>query len=123
MESARFLIVVVGLTADAAVKGIREHDGSIVLVGSEQQPPYARPPLTKGLWSGADETTIWRGTEAAGAQLRLGRRIVSLDLDARRGDRRIIPETEGVVYYRTLGDYRTVRARVRDGARAVVIGG
>ena len=86
MESARFLIVGGGMTGDAAVKGIREHDadGSIVLVGAERQPPYARPPLTKGLWSGADEKSIWRGTEDAGVQLRLGRRIVSLDLDARR---------------------------------------
>ena len=59
MESARFLIVGGGMTGDAAVKGIREHDadGSIILVGTERHPPYARPPLTKGLWSGDDEAT------------------------------------------------------------------
>jgi 3-phenylpropionate/trans-cinnamate dioxygenase ferredoxin reductase component len=144
MKSTRYLIVGGGMTGDAAVKGIRERDadGSIVLVGAEQHPPYARPPLTKGLWSGADEAKIWRGTEAAGADLRLGRRIVSLDLDRRRatddtgdeyvweklllatgGRPRTIPGTEGVVYYRTLDDYRAVRARAHEGARAVVIGG
>jgi NADPH-dependent 2,4-dienoyl-CoA reductase/sulfur reductase-like enzyme len=144
MESTRYLIVGGGMTADAAVKGIRERDaeGSIVLVSAERHPPYARPPLTKGLWSGADEAKIWRGTEAAGADLRLGRRIVSLDLDVRRatddagdeytweklllatgGRPRTIPGTDGVVYYRTLDDYRAVRARVHAGARAVVIGG
>lgn len=144
MESTRYLIVGGGMTADAAVKGIRERDadGSIVLVSAERHPPYARPPLTKGLWSGADEAKIWRGTEAAGADLRLGRRIVSLDLDVRRatddagdeytweklllatgGRPRTIPGTDGVVYYRTLDDYRAVRARAHAGARAVVIGG
>jgi 3-phenylpropionate/trans-cinnamate dioxygenase ferredoxin reductase component len=144
MESARYLIVGGGMTGDAAVKGIREHDadGSIVLVGAETHPPYARPPLTKGLWSGSDEAKIWRHTEEAGADLRLGRRIVSLDLDGRRatddvgeeyawerlllatgGRPRTIPGTDGVVYYRSLDDYRTVRARARSGARAVVIGG
>ena len=144
MESTRYLIVGGGMTGDAAVKGIREHDvdGSIVLVGAEQHPPYARPPLTKGLWAGTDEAKIWRGTEETGAVLRLGRRIVSLDLDGHRatddrgdeyrweklllatgGRPRTIPGTDGVVYYRTLDDYRAVRARVHDGARVVVIGG
>jgi 3-phenylpropionate/trans-cinnamate dioxygenase ferredoxin reductase component len=64
MESTRYLIVGGGMTGDAAVKGIRERDadGSIVLVSAEAHAPYARPPLTKGLWSGADEAKIWRGT-------------------------------------------------------------
>jgi 3-phenylpropionate/trans-cinnamate dioxygenase ferredoxin reductase subunit len=144
MSSTRYLIVGGGMTGDAAVKAIRERDtdGSVVLVGAEAQPPYARPPLTKGLWAGKDEATIWRGTEDAGADLRLGRRIVSLDLDARLavddagetypwdklllatgGRARTIPATDGVVYFRTLDDYRAVRARVGEGASAVVIGG
>lgn len=144
MHSTRYLIVGGGMTGDAAVKGIRERDGdgSIVLVSAERHPPYARPPLTKGLWSGGDEAKIWRGTEDQGAELRLGRRIVSLDLDGRRatddsgeeyaweklliatgGRPRTIPGTDGVVYYRTLDDYRTVRGRVTEGSSAVVIGG
>lgn len=144
MSSTRYLIVGGGMTGDAAVKGIRERDpdGSIVLVGAELHPPYARPPLTKGLWAGKDETKIWRGTEEAGADLRLGRRIVSLELDTRRaaddageeyvweklllatgGRPRTIPGTDGVVYYRTLDDYRAVRSRVREGSTAVVVGG
>jgi 3-phenylpropionate/trans-cinnamate dioxygenase ferredoxin reductase component len=144
MESMRYLIVGGGMTGDAAAKGIREQDveGSIVLVGAEQHPPYARPPLTKGLWAGADEAKIWRGTEEAGVVLRLGRRIVSLDLEGHRatddrgeeygweklllatgGRPRTIPGAEGVVYFRTLDDYRAVRARMHEGASAIVIGG
>ena len=144
MSSTRYLIVGGGMTGDAAVKGIREHDvdGSIVLVGAEQHPPYARPPLTKGLWSGSDEAKIWRGTQEAGAELRLGHRIVSVDLESRSatddageeytweklllatgGRPRTIPKSDGVVYFRTLDDYRAVRARAAQDARAVVIGG
>jgi 3-phenylpropionate/trans-cinnamate dioxygenase ferredoxin reductase component len=144
MESMRYLIVGGGMTGDAAAKGIREQDveGSIVLVGAEQHPPYARPPLTKGLWAGADEAKIWRGTAEAGVVLRLGRRIVSLDLEGHRatddrgeeygweklllatgGRPRTIPGAEGVVYFRTLDDYRAVRARMHEGASAIVIGG
>ena len=144
MEETRYLIVGGGMTGDAAVKGIRERDadGAIVLVGAELYPPYAAPPLTKGLWSGAEESKIWRGTAAVGADLRLGRRIVSLNLAGRRatddkgceyaweklllatgGRPRTIPGADGVVYYRTLDDYRAVRARVHEGAHAVVIGG
>ena len=77
----RYLIVGGGMTGDAAAKGIREHDadGSITLVGSERHPPYARPPLSKKLWTGGEEETIWRGTErdrrrpAARTDDRLGR--------------------------------------------------
>src|SRR5215471_21243287 len=82
------------MTADAAVKGIRsvDPDGEIVLVGEEGHAPYARPSLSKGLWrEGADEQSVFRGTEEHGVDLVLGRRIVSLDLDGRnatddRGD-------------------------------------
>jgi 3-phenylpropionate/trans-cinnamate dioxygenase ferredoxin reductase component len=141
----RYLIVGGGMTADAACRGIRDHDpdGSIGLVGGETHPPYARPPLSKALWQGKDETTVWRGTPELGVVLALGRRITELDLDGRTavddaGERytyeRLLLATGGtprrlpsggdeVVYYRTLDDYRRVRALATDGARFVVIGG
>jgi 3-phenylpropionate/trans-cinnamate dioxygenase ferredoxin reductase component len=139
-----YLIVGGGMTADAAVKGIREHDvdGSIVLVGAEPHPPYKRPPLTKGLWSGGDEAKIWKNTADAGAELILGRRIVALDLEARRatddqGDvydyeklllatggtpRRLGGSDDQVIYYRTLDDFRKLKQITEGGASVVVIG-
>ena len=145
MESSRYLIVGGGLTADAACKGIRglDPDGSIVLVGEELHPPYARPPLSKALWKGDEESTIWRGTDELGVELRLGRRIVALDLERReaRDDlgvsyayeklllatggrtRRLPFGGEEVIYFRTLDDYRRLRALADGGARFVVIGG
>ena len=145
METVRYLVVGGGMTGDAACKGIRDHDadGSIVLVGAETHPPYKRPLLTKGLWKGGDEAKLWRGTEKLGVDLRLGRRIVALDLDERRATddtgeeygyekvllatgghpRRLGGDDDEVVYYRTLDDYRTVRALADRGGSFVVIGG
>jgi len=142
----RYLVVGGGMTGDAACKGIREHDaeGPITLVGTETHPPYKRPPLTKGLWSGGDEEKIWRGTDQLDVDLRLGRTIVSFDADARTatddaggtyryerlllatgGRSRHLPGggADGVVYYRTLDDYRHVRGLAQEGARFVVVGG
>src|SRR6266542_5910487 len=45
MPNYKYLIVGGGMTADAAVAGIREadRDGSIGLIGAEPDPPYNRP--------------------------------------------------------------------------------
>lgn len=145
MPEYRYLVVGGGMTGDAACRGIRDHDadGTIGLVGSESHPPYARPPLTKALWAGKEESSIWRNTDELEVDLHLGRRIVSLDLDARtatddKGDtygyervllatggtpRRLPSGPDGVVYYRTLDHYRQLRGRVRDGLRVAVVGG
>jgi 3-phenylpropionate/trans-cinnamate dioxygenase ferredoxin reductase component len=145
MKTSRYLIAGGGMTGDAATQGIRDHDadGSITLVGSELHPPYKRPPLTKGLWSGGDEAKIWRGTADRGVDLVLGRSIVSLDLDAKRatddagdeyaweklllatgGTPRELGNADGdVIYFRTLDDYRKLRALADGGAHVVVVGG
>ena len=145
MSTSRYLLVGGGMTADAAAEGIRTHDadGTITLVGAEPHPPYKRPPLTKGLWAGGDEAKIWRGTADRGVELVLGRRIVDLDLEARRAvddqggeytyeklllatggrPRKLADADDDVVYFRTLDDYRTLRARAGDGTSFVVVGG
>src|SRR5204862_8011891 len=86
---------------------------------------------------------IWLGTGDLGVELRLGRRIMSLDLDGRRaidddgeeygyeklllaigGSPRELGSSDGgVVYYRTLDDYRKVRELPDGAASFVVIGG
>jgi 3-phenylpropionate/trans-cinnamate dioxygenase ferredoxin reductase component len=141
----RYLIVGGGMTADAACKGIRDHDpnGSIGLFGEDPNEPYARPPLTKALWKGKPEDSIWRGTTDLGVDLHLGRTIVTLDLDghsatddegtthsyerlllATGGTPRRVPAwDDGVIYYRTLDHYRKLRPLAHDGTRAAVIGG
>jgi NADPH-dependent 2,4-dienoyl-CoA reductase/sulfur reductase-like enzyme len=142
----RYLVVGGGLTGDAACRGILEVDadpGAIMLVAGEVHPPYARPPLSKALWKGTAESTIWRLTANLGIHERLGRRIVRLDLDAHtaiddRGDtyvyekvllatggrpRRLPFPARDVTYFRTLDDYHRLRRLADAGARFAVIGG
>jgi 3-phenylpropionate/trans-cinnamate dioxygenase ferredoxin reductase component len=146
MIETRCLVVGGGLTGDAACRGILEVDpdpGAVLLVSAEYHPPYARPPLSKALWKGTAESTIWRLTANSGIHERLGRRIVELDLDAHtatddRGDaygyeklllatggrpRRLPFGTDEVIYFRTLDDYHRLRRLADAGARVVVIGG
>ena len=139
-----YLIVGGGMTADAAAHGIRKHDakGSIGIVGSDRHAPYNRPPLTKGLWKGEPPESIERNTEETDAELILGRRIASLDPAAQRATddrktdyqyrtlllatggrpRRLPNAPDGVVYFRTLNDYRTVRGLADRGSSFAVIG-
>jgi 3-phenylpropionate/trans-cinnamate dioxygenase ferredoxin reductase subunit len=146
VRRTRYLIVGGGLTGDAACRGILEIDpdpGAIMLVSAEFHPPYARPPLSKALWKGTAESTIWRLTANLGIHERLGRRIVRLDLDAHtatddRGDiyvyekvvlatggrpRRLPFVAEDATYFRTLDDYHRLRRLADAGARFAVIGG
>jgi NADPH-dependent 2,4-dienoyl-CoA reductase/sulfur reductase-like enzyme len=141
----RYLIVGGGMTADSACRGIRDHDadGSIGLFAEESHAPYARPPLTKALWKGKPEDSIWRGTPELGVDVQEGRAIASLDLDGRTvtdeaggthsyeklllatggTPRRVAEWSDGVLYFRTLDDYRRLRSLAGEGVRVAVVGG
>jgi 3-phenylpropionate/trans-cinnamate dioxygenase ferredoxin reductase component len=145
MHTTRYLIAGGGMTADAACKGIRDFDadGAVTVVAEEPHAPYARPPLSKALWKGDEESTIWRGTADLGVELRLGRTIVALDVEAGRATddrgetyayeqlllatggrpRRLPFGGDEVIYFRTLDDYRRLRALADEEARFLVIGG
>ena len=75
MPHHKYLIIGGGMTAAAAVQGIRELDpnGSIGILSSESDPPYDRPPLTKALWKGKPLESIWRDTESHRVALMLGK--------------------------------------------------
>jgi NADPH-dependent 2,4-dienoyl-CoA reductase/sulfur reductase-like enzyme len=145
MPAFKYLIIGGGMTADAAVQGIREVDsnGSIGLISMESDPPYDRPPLTKGLWKDKPLESIWRGAAKQTAQLHLGRTVKSLDVKQKRatddqgtvytyeklllatgGEPRVLPFGEDkIIYYRTVGDYRKLRALTEKDKRFIVIGG
>jgi 3-phenylpropionate/trans-cinnamate dioxygenase ferredoxin reductase component len=145
MPHYRYLIIGAGMAADAAVKGIRELDGSgtIGIVGEELHAPYARPPLSKKLWQGKPFESIWRGTEGPGVTLWSGRRALVLDPDQRmvhddQGEtytyERLLIATGGkprrlpfggddVIYFRTVDDYLRLRALTDRGRKFVVVGG
>ncbi len=145
MAHYSYLIVGGGMTADAAVRGIRDVDanGPIAIVGAEPDPPYDRPPLTKGLWKGDPAGNIWCGTESLGVALLLGRTVTAVDpwnkraVDDRKtvhsfdklllatgGAPRRLPGGDGrVVHFRTIDDYRRVRGMAERGRRFAVVGG
>ena len=145
MSDYTYLIVGGGMTADAAAQALHEADpkGSIGLIGAEPHAPYDRPPLSKALWKGEPEEKIWRKTAATGATLHLGRRVTAIDpaghsatddrgtvyrfkklLLATGGlPRRLSPETDQIIYFRTLDDYRRLRALAGQGVRCAVVGG
>ena len=71
------------MTADAACRGsataTRGHDRARRRGARRALRP---PPLSKALWKGKEEESVWR-TGTADVELLLGRRVVSVDLDAR----------------------------------------
>lgn len=145
MANYKYLIIGGGMTADAAVHGIRQvdPDGAIGLIADEAHPPYNRPPLSKGLWKGRPLESIWRPYAVQEAIFTPGRRVVTLDrinrqvvddretvytyqklLLATGGTPRRLPfDSDLIVYYRTLDDYHRVRALAEQGQRFAVIGG
>ncbi|HEU5262977.1 MAG TPA: FAD-dependent oxidoreductase [Gemmatimonadales bacterium] len=145
MPDYKYFIIGGGMTADAAVKGIRAVDpaGSIGVINAEPHPPYNRPPLSKGLWKGEPEDSIWRKAARASAELHLGRRAVGIDTKRRtvtddRGalygfeklllatggwPRRLPLKTDQIIYFRTFDDYRRLRPLAERTLGFAVIGG
>lgn len=133
------------MAADAAVRGIRSVDpeGSIRLISAEPDPPYDRPPLSKGLWRGDAPERIWRGTADLGVELLLGRRVIRVETDDRtvtddrgtvHGWEKLLLATGGaprhfpgappqLVHFRTWRDYLALRQATARGKRVAVIGG
>ncbi len=133
------------MTAAAAVHGIREVDahGSIGMIGDEGEPPYNRPPLSKGLWKGESIDGIWSAMN--GDDLTLYSGCTAVTLDARQKQitdsqgttygfdklllatggtpRRLDAGNDRMIYFRTLDDYRRLRALAEDHRRFAVIGG
>jgi NADPH-dependent 2,4-dienoyl-CoA reductase/sulfur reductase-like enzyme len=144
MKHYKYLIIGASMTGDAAARGILELDsgGSIGMIGKEPDPPYARPPLSKGMWKGRPYEKVWRGTDKLNVELHLDREATELDPAAKRvrdsrGDEytydKLLLATGGspvrlpfgdgqVIYYRTLRDYDRLRALCERGQQFLVIG-
>ncbi|HVP07191.1 MAG TPA: FAD/NAD(P)-binding oxidoreductase [Candidatus Acidoferrum sp.] len=145
MSHYPYIIVGGGLTADAAVRGIRRFDANstIALFSSESVLPYNRPPLSKALWKGEPEDVLWRKTPTDNVDLKLKSTVVSLNstrkhvttdsgetygfdrlLLATGGTVRKLPyNAPGIVYFRDLNDYRLMRQITEKPRKIAVIGG
>ena len=145
MKDFKYLIVGGGMTADAAVGGIRERDrdGTIAVLSNEKHPPYNRPPLSKKLWAGKPLESIWSKHTPAEAELFLDIHVVGGDVAAKTisdnhgevyryeklllatgGTPRRLPNApDDVIYFRTLDDYQHLRQLADRKAEVIVIGG
>jgi 3-phenylpropionate/trans-cinnamate dioxygenase ferredoxin reductase component len=146
------VIVGGGLAGAKAAEALREegYDGPVVLLGSEDEHPYERPPLSKDYLRGESErekahvhpkgfyeqhdielriaTTVERidpagrsVTLAGGERLRYDRLLIATGSEPRRLR---VPGAElaGVHYLRELTDADVLADRLNDGGRVVVIG-
>jgi len=145
MNQHTYLIIGGGMTAAAALHGIRQVDkeGDIGVISSEKYRPYDRPPLSKQLWTGKKGLDdIWRRLPD-GVTFYTERIVVELDLDGKEarddaGDvyrfeklllatggapRRLPFGGDNIIYFRGLDSYRRLQALTEEGQRFAVIGG
>jgi 3-phenylpropionate/trans-cinnamate dioxygenase ferredoxin reductase component len=146
------VIVGASLAGAKAAETLREEgfDGRVVLVGTEHERPYERPPLSKDYLRGeVGREKVYVHEESFYAEhdieLRLGRTAVSLDTSSSelefddggrlRYDRLLLTtgaeprrlsipgaELDGVLYLRSVQDSDTLRERLDRGGAVVVVG-
>jgi 3-phenylpropionate/trans-cinnamate dioxygenase ferredoxin reductase component len=146
------VIVGASLAGAKAAETLREEgfDGRLVLVGSEHERPYERPPLSKDYLRGEvgrEKVYVHDQSFYAehGIELRLGRTAVSLETSSSelelddgellRWDRLLLTtgaeprrlsipgaELDGVLYLRSVQDSDTLRQRLDRGGAVVVVG-
>ncbi len=152
LRSIDVLLIGGGIAAASAAEELREQSfaGSITLVTREQDPPYHRPPITKGYLQGADDrdstlihppawyaehdvelltrTPVMSVDFAAGTakvgreEVRFGQALFATGAMVRR--LRVDGATrENIHYLRALGNADTLREAVEQAERIVVVGG
>jgi 3-phenylpropionate/trans-cinnamate dioxygenase ferredoxin reductase subunit len=147
------LLIGGGLAAANCARWLREAggEGSVLLVGREFDPPYNRPPLSKGYLQGKEsrEDALFRPDEWWGEQdveLMLRTSVMKLDTTERVAtlstkdeiefDKALIAtganvrrvrvdgcDLEGIHYLRAFGNSDAIRADAQQAERVVLIGG
>jgi len=140
------LIVGAGTAGAAAARTLRDAGADVLLVGRELDPPYHRPPITKGLLAGTEsrESAFFEGLD--GVELLTRTSVMALDTAARTATLQSKEEIEygsallatgamvrrlnldgsqldGIHYLRALGNADAIRADAEEAERVVLIGG
>ena len=147
-----YVIIGASLAGAKAAETLREEGfgGGVILIGAEQERPYERPPLSKGLLLGKDEKSSiyvhepdWYGQHQV--DLRLGETVTGIDRAARQVtlagggtvgyDKLLITtgsvprplrvpgaDLDGVLYLRTVGDSERLTAALKAGGQVVIAG-
>ncbi len=152
-REVEFLLVGGGLAAANCARHLREQgaEGDIVLVGREPDPPYNRPPLTKGYVRGEEsrDDVLFRPDDWYGEQrveLLTRTSVTALDVATRtaklsnkdelRFDKALLAtgstvrilraegtQLDGIHYLRTLRNSDALRAELERAERVALIGG
>ena len=153
-RSVDYLLIGGGLAAANCARWLREEggsDGSILLVGREPDPPYNRPPLSKGFMQGKEtrEDALFRPDEWWGEQniellkrtsvlsLDTGERVAKLSTKQEVGfDKALLAtganvrrlnvpgcDLDGIHYLRTFGNSVAIQEDATQAERVVLIGG
>jgi len=148
------LLIGGGLAAANCARWLREEggmDSRVMLVGREPDPPYNRPPLSKGYLRGSEsrEDALFRPDEWWARQrieLLTRTSVMKLDAEARvatlsnkdtvRFDKALLAtganvrrlrvdgaELDGIHYLRAFANSDSIRDDVRDAERVVLVGG
>lgn len=145
MKEFKYIIIGGGMTGSSAAMGIRKNDvdGSIAMFSKDEFEPYNRPPLTKSLWDKGKVEDIIRPMDKYLVNLFLNTTIKKLlpdqnMIETGMGEQfsyeklllatgghpnRLKNNPEGVLYYRTLSDYYTLKEQVKEKNQFCVIGG
>jgi 3-phenylpropionate/trans-cinnamate dioxygenase ferredoxin reductase subunit len=150
---APFVIIGASLAGAKAAEALREagHVGPITLIGDESEPPYERPPLSKGYLTGSQERGKmfvhphpWYAEH--GIDLLLGTAATGIDRERRTvtlADGRILgygklllstgasprrlpvpgAHADGVHYLRRVGDCERIKALFTTASRIALVGG
>jgi NADPH-dependent 2,4-dienoyl-CoA reductase/sulfur reductase-like enzyme len=149
----RIVIVGGGLAAARVARAFRDAggEGAVSILSADTDPPYNRPPLSKGFLRGEmDEDAVFVEPEETYAELEIDLRLRCEVTAVQPGDQTValadggllsydrlvlasgsLPRAlgtpgetlEGVHTYRTLRDARAVRAAAESASAALVIGG
>jgi 3-phenylpropionate/trans-cinnamate dioxygenase ferredoxin reductase component len=153
-RSVDYLLIGGGLAAANCARWLREEggpDGSILLVGREPDPPYNRPPLSKGFMQGKEtrEDTLFRPDEwweeqniellkrTSVLSLDTGEQVAKLSTKQEVGfDKALLAtganvrrlnvpgcELDGIHYLRTFGNSVAIQEDAAQAERVVLIGG
>jgi 3-phenylpropionate/trans-cinnamate dioxygenase ferredoxin reductase subunit len=153
-RSVDYLLIGGGLAAANCARWLREEGGgesSVLLVTREPDPPYNRPPLSKGYLQGKEtkEDALFRPDEwweEQSIELLTGTSVMKLDTGERvaklstkdevRFGKALVAtganvnrlrvdgcDLDGIHYLRTFGNSDGIRAAAEGGKRVVVIGG
>jgi len=143
-----FLIVGGGIAAGSAASALRARgaEGSIVLVGREADPPYDRPPLSKGYLAGTESREDATFEIPDGVEVLTRTSVMKLDAAERVArlstkeevafDKALLAtganvrrlrvegsDLDGIHYLRAFGNADAIRSDAEDAERVVLVGG